>query len=212
MHSKRWESHVGNRVWASQKWPSRLVDFFYSKTQRSLWVWLTLRDSKYLQNLRNSRAFYDQCTHNTCQARHFGSSHSSQSLDRSRALAYGYGHGSKWIGRIPPQKMKVSIPNLDWDDLEVSINMGIPIAGWFIMENPSINGCKLGVPLWQNGNLHLNMTMFGPGNSHFDISRLQLLIRGDAKIRRHRWYHDPRVCLKKGVGTHFYGCCSCRMS
>jgi hypothetical protein len=24
--------------------------------------------------------------------------------------------------------------------------MGIPIAGWFIMENPSINGCKLGVP------------------------------------------------------------------
>ena len=25
---------------------------------------------------------------------------------------------------------------------------GYPIAGWFIRENPSINGCELGVPLF----------------------------------------------------------------
>ena len=57
---------------------------------------------------------------------------------------------SKWISTYfnpHPSKGK-------YHDMGVSINGGSPIAGWVIMENPSINGWVGGTPI--SGNLHIS--------------------------------------------------------
>ena len=59
-----------------------------------------------------------------------------------------------------------------WRYLGVSINGDTPIAGWFIMKNPSINGWFGGTPI--SGNHHLgmqeNICNKHDGNSQLGIS------------------------------------------